>query len=330
MTPREMSVLLSQHAGRLVFATHTGPDGDGAGCALALAAALRSAGKNTVCAGLENMPGEYDFLEGLDENIPAAEYAPEPGDAIVAVDCGGADRLPEPLREHAARGAARGVKFCVDHHKGYSGFAEFALVDEAAGSAAELVMSVIEDGGFAITRGIAEALWTGIVTDTGRFSYKSTTPETLRRAARLLEAGARFDWINERVFNRMELRRFRLRNRLLASFELSDDGRVAVVSLGPGDYAAEGCVYADSDNFIDCARVVNGVEITVFLRKPAAGDPVRISMRTTDKFNAAEICRDEWGGGGTARRTRRGAGGSFREVEGDCPKHTRFGIIPAC
>jgi len=297
VTPGEMAALLSRHDGRLVFTTHTGPDGDGAGCALALAGALKAAGRNTVCAGLENMPGEYDFLEGLDENIPAAGYVPLPGDAMVVLDCGAPDRLPEPLRPHAARLA----KFCIDHHRDYSGFAEFALVDERAAAAAELVMSVIEAGGLPLARGTAEALWTGVVTDSGRFSYVATSPETLRRAARLLEAGACFDRINERVFNRMELRRFRLRNRLLASFGISSDGKVAVVSLGPEDYAAESCGYEDSDNFIDCARVVKGVEITVFLRKHTPGAPVKISMRTTDRFDAARICRDEWGGGGHAR-----------------------------
>jgi len=262
-TPGELAIMLSQHAGRLVCATHIRPDGDGAGSALALAAALENAGKNVVCAGLGGLPGEYGFLEGLAENIAASDFAPLPGDAFVLTDCDTPDRLPEPLREHAARG----VKFCIDHHKGYSGFAEYALVDERAAAAAELVMSVIEAGGWALTRGIAEALWTGIVTDTGRFSYASSKPETFRRAARLLEAGARFDMINERVFNTMEPRRFRLRNRLLASSELSADGRTIIASLGPGDFAAEGCEASDSDNFIDAIRSVRGVDIAVLLRQ---------------------------------------------------------------
>ena len=308
-TPREMSLLLSQHAGRLVLATHIRPDGDGAGSALALAGALKAAGKHAVCTGLDDMPGEYDFLEGLAANIPAAAFAPQPGDAWVVLDCGAPDRLPQPLRAHAGR-----AEFCIDHHKDYSSFAGHALVDEKAGAAAELVMCVIEAGGWPITRGIAEALWTGIVTDTGRFSYASATPETFRRAARLLEAGARFDRINERVFNSMEPRRFRLRNRLLASFALSPGGKVAIVSLGPDDYAAEGCGSADSDNFIDCARGVGGVEITVFLRKPAEGDSVKISMRATEKFDAAQICRDEWGGGGHARAAGAELPGGLDEV----------------
>ena len=308
VTPREMAHLLSHHPGRLVLVTHVRPDGDGAGSALALAGVLKAAGKNAVCVGLEAMADEYDYLEGLSENIPAAEFAPMPEDAMLVLDCGAVSRLPAPLQTHAPAIAA----FCIDHHKDYSGFAKFALVDESAGSAAELTMSVIEAGGFPITRGVAEALWTGIVTDTGRFSYPSTTPETLRRAARLIEAGARFDWINDRVFNCIDMRRFRLRNRLIASFAFSPDGKIALASLGADDYAAENCESSDSDNFIDIVRAVKGVEISVFMRQPLPSGTVKISMRTTEKHDAAAICKTEWGGGGHSR-----AAGA--EIPGDLP-----------
>ena len=319
VTPDQMARLLLHHPGRLVFVAHVNPDGDGAGSALALAGALRSAGKNTVCAGLESMSDEYDYLEGISDNIPASDFTPLPGDAMVVIDCGATGRLVPAMQPHV-EGA---VIFCIDHHKDYSGFADYAFISEKSGSAAELVMSVIEAAGWLITRGIAEALWTGIVTDTGRFSYSSATPETFRRAARLLEAGARFDQINERIFNRMDLRRFRLRNRLLASFELSCDGKIAIASLGPEDYAAENCDLNDSENFIDIVRGVKGVEIAVFVREPLPNKTAYVSMRTTEKFDAAQICKTEWNGGGHARAAGAVIPGEIAEVRPEITKRLR-------
>ena len=310
VTPREMAFLLSDHTGRLVMVPHIRPDGDAAGSCLALALTLKAIGKNTAVLALEKMADEYDFLEGLADAIPALEYAPLPEDVMVVLDCGAIGRIAEPLRAHAGKIA----KFCVDHHKDYTGFADFAIVDESAGSASELVMSIIEAGKFPITRGVAEAIWTGIVTDTGRFSYPSVTPETLRRAAGLIEAGARFDQINDRIFNRVDIKRFRLRNRFLGSFGISPDGKIAIASLSPEDYAAEDCDAYDSDSFIDIVRSVKGSEIAVFLRKTHPENTVKISMRTTEKFDAAEICKTEWGGGGHSRAAGAEISGSLPDV----------------
>ena len=297
VSPQEMASLLAGCAGRLVLVSHLRPDGDAAGSALALCSALNNAGVNAVCVGIEPLADEYDYLEGLADVIPAMEYAPLPGDAMVVMDCGSFGRLQEPLRTHAAKIAT----FCIDHHKDYAGFAEYAFVTVGASSTAEMVMEIIEAGGFTLTRGIAEALWTGITMDTGRFSYSAVTSDTLRRAARLVDAGARFAWINERIFGRMDWKRIMLRRRLLDSLEVSNGGKTVIASLGPRDYAAENCDASDSDSFIDIVRSVSGTDIAVFLRKVMPESAVKISMRTTEKFDAAEICKAEWGGGGHAR-----------------------------
>ena len=310
VSPQEMASLLAGHAGRLVLVAHMRPDGDAAGSALGLCAALKAVGQNAVCAGIEPLAPEYDYLEGLAEVIPALEYAPLPEDAMVVMDCGALSRIAEPLRAHAAKNAV----FCVDHHKDYSDFAEYAFIKEGASSAAEMVMEVVEAGGLPLTRGVAEALWTGIATDTGRFSYASTTAETLRRAARLVDAGARFAWINERIFGRMELKRIMLRRRLLDSLEVAPSGKSVVGSLGPEDYAAEKCDASDSDSFIDIVRSVSGTDIAVFLRKTLPEGSVKISMRTTERFDAAAICKAEWGGGGHARAAGAELSGDIREV----------------
>ncbi len=296
INPSEMARAILDCPGRLVIAAHLRPDGDAAGAALALCLSLQAAGRRAVCVGIEPLGDEFGFLEGLNEIIPAKDYVPAEGDVMVVVDCGDVSRIPEALRGHASTI----LGFCIDHHKSNSGFAPLELIDPSSSSSAELVQSVIEAGDLPMTRGVAEALWLGMVTDTGRFSYPSTSPETLRRAAVLLEKGARFSMINDVIFCRVNLRQLHLQQRLLESIELSDDGRVAVVSLGPADYEAEQCTSMDSDSFVDIPRSVKGVEIAVFIRQVFLGKPINISLRASEPYDASEICA-AWGGGGHAR-----------------------------
>lgn len=292
-TASEMAKALMACTGRLVIAAHMRPDGDAAGAALGLCLSLRAAGRRAVCVGLAPLGAEFDFLEGREDIIPAASYVPQAGDVMAIVDCGGISRIPEELRGHAAKI----LGFCIDHHKGVPGPAPMRLIDIGSSSASELVYTVIEAAGLPITRGIAEALWIGMVTDTGRFSYSCTSPVTLRRAAVLLEHGARIAMINDRVYCQIALRRLRLQGRLLSSLEVSADGKVSVASLSPADFDAEHCTSIDSDNFVDVPRSVMGTLIAVFIRQSQPDGLVNISLRTHDPYDASTICA-EWGGGG--------------------------------
>ena len=309
ITPKEMAEALRQHRGRLVVTAHVRPDGDALGAALGLTLGLRAGGLDAICAGVEPIAEEYRFLDGVAEIVPAAAFVPAEGDALVVVDCGDTSRIAEGMRPHAAAL----LRFCIDHHKSNAGFAPVRLIDPKASSSAELVLAILDAGGFPVGRAAAEALWTGLVTDTGRFSYPCTAPSTLRAAARLVECGARFDLINERVYGLFELKRLRLQRRLLDSLEVSAGGRVALASLGPADYAAESCTHADSDNFVDIPRSVKGVLVAVFLRQVDAEPSVNVSLRTREPYDASRICA-AWGGGGHERAAGATIAGPLAEV----------------
>ena len=295
VTVAEMAQALMQSTGRIVITAHIRPDGDAAGAALGLCLSLRASGRQAVCVGLAPLGDEFNFLEGLTDIIPAARYVPAEGDEMAIVDCGDFSRIAPELLEFAKTRA----HFCIDHHKSNAGFASFCLIDPAASSASELVYAILQAGGLPLTRGVAEALWVGIVTDTGRFSYSCTSPDTLRRAAVLLEHGARIAMINDRIYCQIALRRLRLQRRLLDSLEVIANGLISVVSLVPEDYEAEQCSSMDSDNFVDVPRSVKGTLISVFLRQVKPDGFVNISLRTHDPFDASQICA-EWGGGGHA------------------------------
>ena len=284
-------------ARRVVVIAHEHPDGDALGSALALAGFLRGAGHDAVAVGLEPLPDSIAFLAAdAPELVPARGFAPEKGDLVCLVDCNAAARVPFPLRPLVSSAPALA---CIDHHiaEHYPTEAVYAVSD--ASSTAELVWNVAQAAGWPATRRIAEALWTGIVTDTGRFSYPSTHPSTLRCAADLLGHGVRTSSIADECFHLVSARRLRLEERLIRSLEFHAGGRVAIASLGPADYAAEGATVADSENFVNVPRFVRGVEAAVFLYSFRPGR-TNLSVRTVSGLSAAAFCAG-FGGGGHER-----------------------------
>ena len=285
-------------ARRVVVVAHEHPDGDALGSALALAAFLRGAGRDAVAVGIEPLPDSIAFLaKDAPELVPADGFASRDGDVVCLVDCNAAKRVPPPLRPLVAAAPAL---VCIDHHIAdeYSTEAVYAIPD--ASSTAELVWNIAQAAGWPLTQRIAEALWTGIVTDTGRFSYPSTRPSTLRCAADLLErGGVRTSPIADECFHLVSTRRLRLEERLIRSLELHAGGRVAIASLGPEDYAAESATPADTENFVNVPRFLRGVEVAVFLYSHRPGQ-TNISMRTVSGLSAAEFCAG-FGGGGHER-----------------------------
>lgn len=284
-------------AKRVVVVSHVKPDGDAFGSALGLAGFLRAAGREAITAGLEPVPDNYRFLRGLDRDVPADRYQPVEGDLLAICDCGALDRIPSALRETV--GTLPSV--CIDHHKTNTGFAGAAFIDPAASSTSELVWRMARQAGWPLDAATAEALWVGLVTDTGRFAYDCTSPATLRCAADVLERGrVPTAVLNEEVYGRVSEAKLRLQQRAIGSLERAAGGRIAIISLTQADYAECGTTSIDSENFVDIARSVRGVEVAAFLYAGEGGRVARLSLRSAPPFDAAEFCK-KLGGGGHAR-----------------------------
>jgi len=163
-----------------------------------------------------------------------------------------------------------------------------------------MVWRLLCRAGWPITRGVAEALWVGVATDTGRFAYDNVTPETLRCAAALVERGVRTSFVNDQVYGNIPERRLRLQARAIESLERSQDGRVAMIYLTQVDFDACGATNFDTENFVDLARFVEGVQIAAFLYAGEGGKVTRVSLRMEPPYDAGEFCL-RYGGGGHAR-----------------------------
>ena len=190
-------------ADRVLIATHENPDGDAIGSMTAAAGGLRQLGKEVrmYLEPASTIPHEVSFLdtEGLERDTDPADVA---GWTLLVVDCGNERRLGEL---HEALRASAGTVVDVDHHHDNSRFGDVNVVDGHASSTAEILARIFDGLGVEITPKIAEALYVGLVTDTGRFQYRTTSPEALRLAARLVEAGTDVHKVFERVFESVQL-----------------------------------------------------------------------------------------------------------------------------
>ncbi|MDR1520346.1 MAG: DHH family phosphoesterase, partial [Planctomycetota bacterium] len=183
-----ISLLGKNPASRLALSGHSRPDGDSLGACFALAEILRSLGHAALVVNPGPISGKLSFLT-------RPEWIANPGhpgwwrdfDLFGVLDCGEIDRLPEINREAAAKLPA----FNLDHHASSAGLGQAVWIDPAASSTCELVVRLARTAGWDIPPGAAQALWTGIVSDTGRFSQENATPAALEAARLCLLAGAK-------------------------------------------------------------------------------------------------------------------------------------------
>ena len=281
---------------RFLVVTHENPDGDALGSMLGAALGLRALGKDVVMylAGDAPLPGEFGFL-------PLAELRRDlPDDleerVLLAVDCANERRIgPETDAVSRAR-----LVVDVDHHHDNNRFGDANLIVADASSTAEIVRDLLGALGVELTPEIAEALYVGLVTDTGRFQYTNTSPKALRLAAELVEAGADVHGIFRNVYETVQFAKLKLRARALDRAQLYEGGRLLVSYLLRSDFAEVGAEEPYSEGIIDDLRQAEGAELVALIREPPSedGPTHRVSLRSSrDEIDVSAIARERGGGG---------------------------------
>ncbi len=282
---------------RFLVTSHENPDGDALGSLLATHVALRQLGKDSVMmlAGPAPLPGEYRFLELPERGLLRERPADHAERVLVAVDCAQETRLGDP-----GLLAAAPVTVNIDHHHDNTRFGDANLVVPNASSTSEVLADVFAALGVRITAEIAEALYTALVTDTGRFQYANTTPRALRLAAELVEAGADVHRVFQGVYESVQFAKLKLLARALERAQLYHGGRVIVSYLLKTDFGDVGAVEPYSEGVIDFLRAVEGAQLAALIREPPReGSPARkISLRSSlDQIDVSAIARKSGGGG---------------------------------
>jgi len=302
MPPSDMDAVVEalRAHDRFVVTSHDNPDGDALGSLLATHLALVQLGKDSVMVlgGPQPLPGEYAFLR-LEERGLVREAPADVGERVlVAVDCAQESRIVEPTLLHSAASSVN-----IDHHHDNSRFGTVNLVVDDASSTAEVLADAFDRLGVERTPELSEALYTAIVTDTGRFQYSNTTPKALRLAAGLVEDGANVGKVFVEVYESTPFAKLKLLARALEHATELAGGRVVISELRREDFEAAGAEEPYSEGIIDYLRSVDGAELVALVRELPDGAASRRkgSLRShPDGVDVSAIART-FGGGGHRR-----------------------------
>lgn len=299
MPTPQTNTTLSEIAERLsalddfVICGHVNPDGDCLGSQLALCHALRALGKNAHCVLAKPDPIEQNllFLPGVEEMVAGCDYH-GPASVFVAVDVPTVERIGTavPLQ------AAASVRFTIDHHAADVSMADYNYVDADSPSASMLVWQVCKYLG-AVTPEVAQCALTGLVTDTGRFSYQNTNAQAFSCAAEMMEAGADPVQINREFFQNRSLASMELESIVLERMKFERDGAFVYSYLDQADFEACNAIKADVEALIDTLRCIHGVRVALILKQTVAGE-VRGSLRAKDENTDVASVARVFGGGG--------------------------------
>lgn len=277
---------------RVVVVGHARPDGDCIGSQVALARLLRARGIDAVCCNPDAVPRRLEFLVTDTPFVPLATAVAEDRVAIF-VDCADRNRATD-----AFAAAFPAPLSNIDHHLSNPGFAAINLVDTASAATAEILAGLARDAGLATDAATANALLTGIATDTGQFRFSATTARTFRLSADLVEAGADPAAMGLQLYERETFGKMQLLQRFLASLQTFADGRVCLGLLPDGIYAETGTSVEDTEGLVDYARSIEGVEIGVLVE--VRGGAIKASLRSKDAAYRVDKLAGQFGGGGHA------------------------------
>ena len=285
-------------AQKFLLTTHENPDGDALGSLLAMHWILEQLGKDSL---MYMSPDEFPLpWEYRNWTFDARLVGTPPDDVadrtIVFLDCGNIGRMPVDFLQEDNLHILN-----IDHHHDNTRFGTVNHVCPVASSTAEIVWRLAKELGAEITPRIADALYTGLVTDTGRFMYENTTADAHRMAAELIEAGVEPHEVYRRLYEDLPLRRLHLLQRALASVERYDDGAITVAHLTKSDFEETGALETDSEGVVDHMRAVEGTAVAVLVRELLSEEREgmrKVSLRATDaRVDVSRVAR-EFGGGG--------------------------------
>ncbi|MGI8684898.1 MAG: DHH family phosphoesterase [Acidimicrobiales bacterium] len=279
-------------ATELALACHVIPDGDALGSVLAMHELCRANGKPAVASWSEpfEVGPHYRFLPGLSAATKPADFPVEP-DVMMTFDCGS----PERLGTLAGPAAAARSLIVVDHHATNARFGTVNLVDPDAAATAVLVRRLADRLGWALTRPAAICLYTGLVTDTGRFQYSNTTPEVFALAEELSQFDLPIASMSRQLFEEHRFEYLQLMSGCIARAELDRDLHFVATWVTGEDLHEHGCSLEETEGLIDIVRRAAEAEVACVLKETDEG--IRVSLRAATSSDVSKLAA-RFGGGG--------------------------------
>ncbi|HEY4896977.1 MAG TPA: DHH family phosphoesterase [Solirubrobacteraceae bacterium] len=298
-TTRELVLERIREDTRFALATHENPDGDALGSLIAMQGLLSALGKDSVMfiAPAElPLPHEYSFfsLDGLIQE-PPADIAER---TVVFLDCGNIDRNSASVLRDGAH------LLNIDHHHDNTRFGTINHVVPDASCTAEIVWELMHGLDVRPSAAVAEGLYVGLITDTGRFMYENTGPRAHLMAAELIEAGVQVAVVNRRLYEDMPAGKLQLLAVALGQLQRFDSGELTLVALSLADFQRSEAEESHSEGIIDQLRALQGTKVAALVRELGCGarkGQHKVSLRATDDDVDVSIIARAQGGGGHRR-----------------------------
>lgn len=288
---------------KIVIVPHRNPDGDALGATLALYLFLKPNGHelsliapNDYPEFLKWMPSESDIIK-FDQDKKRAKKLIADAELIFTLDFNLLSRVGEmekPLEEATADFVM------IDHHQQPGDYALFTESNAKMSSTCEMIYQFIDNLGLSeeITPEIATCLYTGIMTDTGSFRFASTTSETHRVIAHLMDKGAKNSEIHQLVYDTNSYNRLQLLGVALRNLKVEKELNTAYISLSQEELDHHNFKKGDTEGFVNYALSLKGIAFAAIFIESTADNIIKISLRSKGEFNVNEFARAHFNGGG--------------------------------
>lgn len=279
-------------AENVIVIGHLNPDGDTIGSVFSFYKVLTEMGKQVFpCLGDSAIvPPQYEFLPRLDKYSSPKRFPDEA--LVVMVDCTNIERLGNL----ADKIEDQPFLINIDHHHDNKNFGNLNLVGDQFSSTSEVLYRLYRLKGVDIDKEVALMLYTGIVTDTGRFQYRNTTVDTLAIASDLVKIGVEPNYVFEKVYEKLSYGAIKLMGKAIENACFLEEIGLIYTTVAQEELRATGALLAETENFIDLIRLVDGANIAAVFKEMQDGT-LRVSLRSKFTYDVSKIAAIHGGGG---------------------------------
>lgn len=286
----------------ILIITHVNPDGDAIGSTLAMARIIKKLGKKVNIVTPNDFPEFLHWMDGAGDILVYFRKKNQINkliseiDLLLCIDFSDSGRLEKAEKIILDSPV---YKILIDHHPDPASFTDLVISDTTLGSSAEIIYYVIKDMGYEhlIDKSIAEDLYTGVMTDTGNFSFASSYPQVWEMVAELLRKGINKDEIYSKVYDNYSEKRMRLMGYCLyENMQVFNEYHTAVMGLSKKEMDRFDHEPGDTEGFVNLPFSIRGIKITALLMEKK--DHIRISLRSRGDFSVNELSRKYLNGGG--------------------------------
>ncbi|MDE7192253.1 MAG: bifunctional oligoribonuclease/PAP phosphatase NrnA [Clostridia bacterium] len=298
-------------SGSICLISHQNPDGDTCGSALALYRALKLYGKERVYIYCDSVfRNSLLTLEGIDDyNKTQVDKC----DMAIACDCAEYDRMGAYL---SLFNKAK-TRVNIDHHKTNSRYGNINIIEAGVSATCEVMYKIIkalDQKKSCLDDIVAKLLYSGLVTDSGGFTFSSVSSQTHEVASKLIAYDFSASDICEHFLKNVSLNVFNLRMRVLSKARFFQDGKIGLIYFSQDDFLATGTAAEDTEGAINYIRDIDTVEVAVAITQTKQSNSYKVSIRTSDRVDASRIA-SVFGGGGHKNAAGCRISGFFEDVK---------------